>query len=249
MKWYKEFFENWYLDFYLPLPKFKHSYIKKEVSFIDNVLKLPKGAKILDLCCGHGRHLIPLAKKGYDMTGLDLSEKALNLLRKNAKKEKIKARLIRGDMRKIPFSNEFDAIINMFTAFGYLETDYEDFKVLKQVSKALKPKGKFIIDIKNSDWLLANLEEKSWQKQGKLLLLEERKYDKKKKRLTLKTEILDEKGKWHKSSNVLRIYSLGEMRNNLNKVGLKVIKTYGDPFTGEKFTKNCKRLTILAYKK
>jgi SAM-dependent methyltransferase len=141
MVWYKDFFENWYLDFYLPQARFKPFYIKKEVAFIKRVLNLPKGAKILDLCCGHGRHLLPLAKTGYQMTGLDLSKKTLAILAKSAKNKKIKARIIRSDMRKIPFKNEFDAIINMFTAFGYLETDYEKFKVLKAVAQALKPVG------------------------------------------------------------------------------------------------------------
>jgi SAM-dependent methyltransferase len=193
MAWYKKFFEKYYLDLYIPRERFKPSYIKKEVTFIKRVLNLPKGAKILDLCCGHGRHLLPLAKMGYQMTGLDLSKRALARLAESARKQKIKVQIIRSDMRKIPFKNEFDAVINMFTAFGYLETEYEDFKVLKAVAKALKPRGKFLIDIMNRDWVLANFQQKSWEKIGKLLVLEERIYNPKTRCLIAKIQILDKK--------------------------------------------------------
>ncbi|MBI2514713.1 methyltransferase domain-containing protein [Candidatus Wolfebacteria bacterium] len=248
MPWYKDFFEGWYLSLYLPQRRFKPTYIKKETVFIKRVLNLPKGAKILDLCCGHGRHLLPLAKMGYQMTGFDLSKKALNVLTKRIKKEKVKIRIIRGDMRKIPFKNEFDAVINMFTAFGYLETDYEDFKVLKAVVRALKPGRKFLIDIINRDRLLANFQPKSREKIGKLTLLQERVYNAKTHRNTVKFQILDEKGRWHKAKHVVRIYSLKEMRENLNKAGLKIIKVYGDTIGNQKFSKKSRRLVILAQK-
>lgn len=249
MVWYKDFFENWYLTFYLSKPRFKPPYIKKEVAFIKRALNLPKRAKILDLCCGHGRHLLPLAKMGYQMTGLDLSRKALSILAKNVKNKKLKIRILRGDMREIPFRNKFDAVINMFTAFGYLETDYEDFKVLKSVAKALKPGGKFLIDIMNHDWMLANFHPKSWEKIGKLLLLEERTYNTKNHRNIVKLRIFDEKSKWHKVTHVVRIYSLTEMRKNLSRAGLKIVKVYGDTIGNQKFTKDSRRLVILAIKK
>jgi len=255
MAWYKDFFEKWYLDIYHSAQIFKPSYIKKGVSFIKEILNLGKGVKILDLCCGQGRHLVPLAKMGYRMTGLDLSKKALALLEKELRSKKIKARIIRSDMRKIPFKNEFDAVINMFTSFGYLENDYENLRVLKAVNKALKPGGKFLIDVINRDWLIngdrlsRNFSSKHWDKRGNLLILEERNYDFKTKRQIVKIWILDKKGKWHKTAYSLRLYSLSEMRNNLNKVGFKIIKVYGSTVEKQKFTKNSHRLVILARKK
>jgi len=236
MSWYKKFFEKYYLDFYLPRERFRSSYIKKEVDFIKRVLRLPKRAKILDLCCGHGRHFLPLAKMGYQMTGLDLSKKSLAILAENAKNKKIKARIIRSDMRKIPFKNEFEAVINMFTSFGYLESDYEDFKVLKAVARTLKPGGKFLIDIVNSDWLLANFQLKSWERVGKMIVLEEKVYNPQTRRNTVKIRILDSKGKWHKTFYVVRIYSLAEMKKKLNKVGLRIVKVFGDTISNRKFT-------------
>jgi len=248
MAWYKKFFEKYYLDLYIPREKFKPSYVKKEVTFIKQVLNLPRGAKILDLCCGHGRHLLPLAKMGYQMTGLDLSKKALVMLAESAKNKKIKVQIIRSDMRKIPFKNEFDAVINMFSAFGYLETEYEDFKVLKAVAKALKPGGKFLIDIMNRDWVLANFQPKSWEKVGKLLVLEERIYNPKTRCNTVKIQIPNKKGRWHKIAHIHRMYSLREMRENLSKAGFKIVKVYGNTIGNQKFTKDSRRLVILATK-
>lgn len=248
MVWYKDFFEKYYLDLYIPGERFKPFYIKKEIAFIKQVLNLPKGAKILDLCCGHGRHLLPLAKSGHQVTGLDLSKKALAILERNIRSKKIKARIVRGDMRKIPFKNEFDAVINMFTSFGYLETDYEDLRVLKAVATALKPDGKFLIDVINRDWLLADFQSKSWHHDGKLIVLEERLYNPKTKRRTVKVQILDKKGKWHETIHRERIYSLEEMKKNLNKVGLKVIKVFDNTISKQRFSKNSKRLVILAVK-
>lgn len=179
MTWYKDFFEKWYLGFWFSPTKLKllDRKGKKEASQVKRILNLSKGAKILDLCCGHGRHLLPLAKMGYQMTGINLSKKALEILAKNAKKQKIKVRILRSDMRKIPFENEFDAVINMFTSFGYLENRREDFKVLKAVARSLKPSGKFLIDIINKKQLLANFRPKSWEKTDKSLMLEERIYN------------------------------------------------------------------------
>jgi len=249
MSWYKEFFEKWYLELWLSGERFKPAYIKKEVAFIKRVLDLPKGAKILDLCCGHGRHVLPLAKAGYEMTGLDLSHKALSLLKAEANKQKLNVRVVRSDMRRILFQNEFDAVINMFTAFGYLENDKEDLKVLKSVAKTLRPGGRFLIDMSNKDSILANYQPKSWKKEGKLILLEERTYNPKTSRNITKTEVVDEKGRSHFFHISLRMYSVKELKAQLKKAGLKVIKSWKDIDGHEKREKIPKRIILLAVKK
>ncbi len=250
MPWYKgEFFERWYLKFWPSQVRFKPTQIKQEVAFIKRVLKLPKEAKILDLCCGQGRHLIPLTKADYQMTGLDLSKNALKILRKDLNKNKLKARFIRSDMRKIPFENEFDAVINMFTSFGYLENDNEDFKVLKAVSNALKPGGKFLIDFANPGRILANYQLKSWLKEGDSFILQENHYDFRGHRNIVKQQIFDGKGKWYKNSYSIRLYTLVEMKKLLGRVGLKVIRVFGNTHSNFKYTNNSNRLVILSVKK
>src|SRR3972149_5253640 len=104
-----------------------------ETNFLETSLKLQPGVKIFDLCCGHGRHSVELAKRGYNVTGQDLNSHFLTVAKESADKAGVNITWIKDDMRNIAFENEFDAVINMFTAFGYLGSDEEDQKVINGV--------------------------------------------------------------------------------------------------------------------
>src|SRR2546426_9095666 len=132
-RWYKAFFGEDYLHIYEPV--LTPDRTQREVDGIVSLLALSQGSSILDLCCGHGRHAIPLAQRGFQVTGQDLSEVFLREAEKEAQAQSVHVQWLHGDMRNIPFENEFDAAINIFTAFGYLEDQGEDQKVLQQVSK------------------------------------------------------------------------------------------------------------------
>jgi D-alanine-D-alanine ligase len=245
--WYKEFFQNFYLNIYkdvLPLLR-----TEKEVNFIINILKLPKGSKILDLGGGYGRISVFLAKRGYKVYIQDLNKDFLEKAKREAKKQKIKIKTIHSDMRKIPFNNEFDAVINIFNSFGYLENDKEDNKVLQSINKALKPKGKLLIDVLNGNWLKNNYQPKTWRKLDDTLILEENRLDKKTSRNIVEILILDLKNcKSFSTLQNLRIYSFSELKRTLSNNGLKIIKKYGS-FDKEKFSsKSSKRIIILAEK-
>jgi len=224
MAWYDEFFKEDYLQIYLPFLTEERT--KQEVDFIIEILNLPPGSKILDLACGFGRHTIPLAKKGYDMTGLDYTEKFIRMAEEKAKKENLQIEFLIGDMRKIPFENHFAGVISYFTSFGFF-SDEENFEVLKGVSKALKREGKFLLEIMNRDFLVKNFRPKNWQRlEDGTLVLEENSLDLMTNRLKNYKIIIDKKGertKWFE----LRLYTLQELVYLLEKVGLKVIQTYG----------------------
>src|SRR6266566_2559947 len=114
--WYKTFFGEDYLHIYEPILTPERT--RREVDGIVNLLALPQGSSILDLCCGHGRHAIPLAQRGFQVTGQDLSEVFLREAEKEAQAQSVHAQWLHGDMRNIPFENEFDAAINIFTALA-----------------------------------------------------------------------------------------------------------------------------------
>lgn len=155
--WYSEeggLFDADYLDEYAKVIAPERT--KLEVQFLIRTLNLRPGMHVLDLACGHGRHAIELAKFGCRIVGQDLNDFFLQQAKKNARKANVTIEWIRHDMREIAFDSGFDAVINMFTAFGYLESDAEDQKVLQQVSKALNPKGQFLIDVINREWLMRN---------------------------------------------------------------------------------------------
>ncbi len=224
MEWYDEFFKEDYLQIYLPFLTEERT--KAEVDFIVEVLDIPAGSKILDLACGFGRHTIPLAKKGYDMTGLDYTEKFIQMAEEKAKEANVQIEFLVGDMRKIPFENHFVGVISYFTSFGFF-SDEENFEVLKGVSKALKREGKFLLDIMNRDILVKNFQAKDWERlEDGTLVLEERNWDLKTGRIKNYVTILDKKGERKRWFDV-RLYTLDELNYLLEKVGLKIIETYG----------------------
>ena len=113
-----------------------------------------KGSKILDLACGKGRHALYLAKKGYQTTGVDLSEESIS----KAKEHKIEnAHFEVHDMRETFIEKEFDYVFNLFTSFGYFEKDEENLKVLKAAAANLKYDGIFVLDFLNIKKVIPNL--------------------------------------------------------------------------------------------
>jgi SAM-dependent methyltransferase len=124
---------------------------------IDNLsehLKPAPNAKILDIACGRGRHAVYLNKKGYDVTGIDLSEQSIKYARQFEQKH---LHFFVHDMRKLSFINYFDFSFNLFTSFGYFETEKEHVNALKAFRKGLKHDGILVLDYFNSAKILKNL--------------------------------------------------------------------------------------------
>ena len=119
MEWWKEYFDEDYFKIY----GFREEQTQHEVRFIEDVLALAKGNEVLDLCCGHGWHAVELAERGYAVTGLDLSEYYLKIAEERAEQAGVRIRFIHSDMRETPFEEAFDAVINLFTSFGYFEKE------------------------------------------------------------------------------------------------------------------------------
>jgi len=96
------------------------------------------------------------------MTGQDINASFLKNAKQSAKKAGVEVNWIKSDIRQIPFENEFDVVLNLFTSFGYLEKDEEDQKVIHQVAKALRPSGRFVIDIVNRERIVRIYGKKDW---------------------------------------------------------------------------------------
>lgn len=120
-----------------------------ELPFLKRALRLRPGTRLLDVCCGVGRHSLPLAKAGVDVTGLDVSPVYLAEARRRARKAGVRLRLVLGDMRRPSFHAEFDAAMNLWTSFGYFSTAAEDLAALKAARAALRPGGLFLLETIN----------------------------------------------------------------------------------------------------
>jgi SAM-dependent methyltransferase len=124
---------------------------------MDNLLAYlrPKaGSRIIDIACGRGRHAIYLNKKGYDVTGIDLSEQSIKYAQQFEQKN---LHFYVHDMRKLSYINYFDIALNLFTSFGYFETEKEHINALKAFRKSLKADGTFVIDYFNTHKIIKNL--------------------------------------------------------------------------------------------
>ncbi|MDQ3984988.1 MAG: methyltransferase domain-containing protein [Actinomycetota bacterium] len=110
----------------------------QEVSFLLNILKLPTGARLLDVGCGPGRHSIPLARAGLDVTGVDVSRRFLDVAAERAREAEVGVSFFEVDARRLPFDDEFDAVVSICQgAFGLMGAD--DSLVLKRMAEAARP--------------------------------------------------------------------------------------------------------------
>ena len=244
--WYKEFFGQRYLEIYQHVLTPERT--AREVDFIENTLSLPAGSRILDLCCGHGRHLIELAGRGHSMVGLDLDPLFLDVARHEAERRGLEIQLEPRDMRDIPFIEEFDAVINMFTAFGYLESDDEDQKVLDGVARALKPGGLFLIELMHRDRLARIFQPRGWyETQAGLKVLEERSFDPLTGRNDVRHIAIYPDGTTRETSHSVRIYTLTELAKMITAAGLQIESTYGET-DASAFALESRRLAVLSRK-
>jgi 2-polyprenyl-3-methyl-5-hydroxy-6-metoxy-1,4-benzoquinol methylase len=241
MDWWEKYFD----DNYLKLYSYTENSAPTEVESVLRMLNLKPPAKILDLCCGFGRHSLVLARNGFEVTGLDLSERFLAQARRKADESGIKITLEQRDMREIQHENEFDAVINLFTAFGFFHTEAEDIKVLKGVAKALKPDGQFIIDSINRDYVIHSGQWQRWNIENGTAILEERFFDFFKSRLEIIHHLVNHKTQDRKLESSFRLYTLREMLAMFAKIGLVLTDVYGD-FDGSQYSAKSPRMILVA---
>lgn len=151
----ESWFASWFDTPYYHILYKDRDYTEAQL-FMDNItnyLNLPEEAKILDLACGKGRHSIYLNQLGYDVTGADLSENSIAEAKKN---ENDKLHFVVHDMRET-CPEKYDAILNLFTSFGYFENDEDNFTTLKAIHNSLSEFGFAVIDFMNVHQVLKNL--------------------------------------------------------------------------------------------
>ncbi|ULO08597.1 methyltransferase domain-containing protein [Paenibacillus sp. 19GGS1-52] len=220
-EWYEESFGEDYLIVY------RHRDFggaRREVEQMIGWLDLSLGAKVLDLCCGMGRHSLALSEAGYEVTGVDLSEPLLREARSQDGAEEVT--WVRSDMRKLPLEGGFDAVVNLFTSFGYFEEDEEQVKVLREIHRMLKPGGKFIIDFLNPAHVIRHLVPHSTREDGENLIDESRRIE---DGYVMKDIVLTSKsdGTPRQYHERVKLYSLEKFQEMIKEAGLQLKAVHG----------------------
>lgn len=245
--WYVDFFRSDYLNVYGHM--FTEERAEKESAFVVSALELKPGASVLDLCCGQGRHSVQLAKRGLKVTGLDLNPDYVVLAQQAAKAGKVEIETVTADMREIPFANKFDAIVNMYSSFGYLESEAEDLRVLESAGNALKTGGRLLLDMLNREWAIDSYIQNDWHTGADgTLYVERRDLDLATSRMHVHFILVDQKGGRRESiGHNIRLYTLTETMRLLERVGMRVTAVFGG-FEGEIYGIGTRRMIVVARK-
>lgn len=228
---------------------FTQQVLADAVSEIEKLVSLPgikPGARVLDLGCGVGRHSVELARRGFQVTGVDRTRRYLEQASGKAGKERLKVEFVQDDMKVFCRPEAFDVVINMFTSFSYFEDPEEDRQVVENVYRSLKPGGVFLLEIMGKEVLARIFREKDWREQDGAFILCERKVSRNWGWMENRWIMFkDDKRTEFKVTH--RLYSATELSSLLTGCGFAHVDVYGD-LTGSPYDQTAKKMEIVARK-
>ena len=204
---------------------------RQEVDFAIHLLGLEPEDKILDMCCGQGRHSLELARRGFrHVTGCDRSRYLIRQARRRAKAEHLRVSFHEGDARKSRFGGrQFHAVLLMGNSFGYFEHPADDEAVLNNISRMLLPNGMLLLDVVDGEWMRNNFEARSWEWiDQNHFVCRERAMSKDNRRVVTREVITHaEKGVIADQFYAERLYSKEQLTESLRKVGYESVRFHG----------------------
>lgn len=238
--WYKNWFDS---DFYHLLYKNRNE--REAEQFIDAVtdyLKLSKGARILDLPCGRGRHAVYLASKGFNVTGADLSANSIAFAKPFEHKH-LHFR-VHDMLQEFP-EQDFDAVFNLFTSFGYFANEEDDLKVLQHMKNALRPGGILMIDFLNPAFVKQTFQETTQLEEEGIQFLIQKKID---HGIVYKEVSFTVDGELFQFRESVKLFELSDFERLLNATELQILTTFGSYALESYHKETSERMIILAKK-
>jgi SAM-dependent methyltransferase len=237
--WYSEWFNT---PFYHILYDNRNE--KEAELFLQHLLKkinLPDGAHILDLACGRGRHALFLNQAGFEVTGIDLSE---NNIIQAKEFENNRLHFVAGDMREAFGIEKYDAVLNLFTSFGYFEDESDNSKVLSNIQQALKKDGYLVIDYLNAEKIQKQVEQVITKGDIEFHITKIVSYSH-----VIKNIRFSHKGNNYHYFEKVQLLTLDYFEHNLKEAGFQIIHTFGNYQLGEFDIEHSERLILIAQKK
>jgi SAM-dependent methyltransferase len=245
LPWWRVFFES---PHSLRLAFFPTEHVTAhQVAALQGLLSPWRPRRVLDLCCGRGRHLVPLARRGHPMVGLDASSFMVDEALAAVRQAQVSAGIVRGEAQRLPFvEGAFDVVLCLFNSFGYLQPDDENEQVLHEVVRCLEPGGRFLLDTRNRNFQFSHLpfSEIVSLEEGGAVWLECNRDASGDRLISLfrspgTGEVLYEAS--------IRVYALDELRTLFDRAGLRIDRISGGYDWGP-FRSHSRELLILAHK-
>lgn len=216
-----------------------------EAAFAAAKTRLGPGDRVLDLCCGAGRHMVHLAAHTSRLFGLDYSSALLASARSHVVPT---SGLVRGDMRALPFgSRTFDVVLNFFTSFGYFVEEEKNQTAARELGRVLTAGGRFFLDYLNAGQVRATLLPHSERREGTYFIIEDRWLDEPAARVNKRTTVLQDGTVMAVSEESVRLYSVDELTGLLAEAGLTVEQRFGD-FAGAPLREDSPRMILVGSK-
>jgi SAM-dependent methyltransferase len=219
----------------------------REIDALLAALGLTGTKRVLDLCCGAGRHAAALQGRGLDVVGLDLSPQ---LLAEARERPGLAGRLVRADMRRLPFADGapdagFDLVVNLFTSFGYFARDDENAVALGEMARVLRPGGTLVVDHINRSLLERTLVAENDEERRGFRIRYKRRIEG--DRAHKEIAVRDESGRVTVFNESVRLFGSHELEELCAAAGLCCRRIMGS-FGGEPFVTDSGRMIVVAAK-
>jgi SAM-dependent methyltransferase len=224
--WWDGYFDETFVDVYRDFLTPERT--EREVAGLREMVPLPAGGRVLDLGCGWGRHAVALARGGFRVTGVDLSETLLERARRRAAAAGVEVEWVRGDVREVAREGGYDLAVSLFSSLGYFLSDDEDVRVLSAARRALGPDGAFVLETMHRDHVVGGFAERDWwETEGGTTVWVEREFDPV-DGVTREWLRWSRGGKSGEKYHEMRLRTATEWDALLRRAGLVPVDWYGD---------------------
>lgn len=218
---------------------------EREVERVVGLLGLEPPARLLDLCCGVGRHAVLLARRGFRVTAVDRTTLYLDEARHRAREAGVEIELVEADMRDFRREASFDGAVNLFSSFGYFEDEGEDRTVAENLAASLRPGGALVLDTTAKEVVARDFRERGWTEADGVLLLEERSVTRDWSWIVNRWIVIPPDGQKIELDLSLRVYSAVELSSLLREAGFAHTRALGS-LEGAPYDHRAERLVMTA---